>query len=59
MRVTREASSTHVIPLHPQAQAYKMKVGRKEKSSENNDADGVPVVDDIVKPVHATWITKA
>ncbi|CAE7676036.1 Scn11a [Symbiodinium pilosum] len=29
-----------------------MKVGRKEKSSENNDADGVPVVDDIVKPVH-------
>ena len=34
-----------------QAKAYKMKVGRKDKSSDNNDADGVPVVDDIVKPV--------
>mmetsp|Transcript_58652 Transcript_58652/g.137229 ORF Transcript_58652/g.137229 Transcript_58652/m.137229 type:complete len:657 (+) Transcript_58652:32-2002(+) len=33
-------------------QAYKQKVGRREKSSENNDGgDGVPIVDDIVKPV--------
>ncbi|CAE7316710.1 Scn11a, partial [Symbiodinium necroappetens] len=32
-------------------QAYKQKVGRREKSSDNNDGEGVPIVDDIVKPV--------
>ena len=38
-------------------EAYKQKVGRREKSSENNDGgDGVPIVDDIVKPVQDSWL---